>query len=214
MGPWAGAAWSRSTLWRSCLHKYIQTFQRTVYYTLWLHFFMGSRWPKLSFETSVPEPEPHGAAHSLPELPTQIFTHIPTDRLLLLHTLAAFFHGVQMTNCLLRPVCQSRSRMEPHTVRRSCLHKYLQIPGPSLTFSHSGCIFYPVLFKWSTSSIGHILPVCIILWVVWEVRMVLLSSSRGPNDPLLLEGEGEHSGLVGGGQVQLLLQQTRVSRNS
>ena len=35
--------------------------------------------------------------------------------------------------------------------------------------------------------------------------MVLLSSSGGPDDPLLLQGEGEHGRLVGGGQVQLLL---------
>ena len=46
------------------------------------------------------------------------------------------------------------------------------------------------------------------LGVAGEGRVALLARAapRGPDLPLLLQGEAQHSGLVGSGQVELLLQ--------
>ena len=51
-------------------------------------------------------------------------------------------------------------------------------------------------------------PVGVGLGVAGEGRVALLARAapRGPDLPLLLQGEAQHGGLVGRGQVELLLQ--------
>ena len=51
-------------------------------------------------------------------------------------------------------------------------------------------------------------PVGVCLGVAGERRVALLARAapRGPDLPLLLQGEAQHGRLVGRGQVQLLLQ--------
>ena len=49
--------------------------------------------------------------------------------------------------------------------------------------------------------------VCVILGIIGEISVGLVRASpRGPDLPLLLQGEAQHGGLVGRGQVELLLQ--------